>query len=185
MKKIIALLLSTLVLLSFTACKENDDTVGEQHKIKFAETGESKTDVEGIYLKAEGIEIVDGKTFLKTKWVNDTLHNVVYGESYTINRQENGNWVSCHINEELSFIDIAYELSGNSKTEKKYDLTNSFDISMPGTYRISSNCYVYDGNAGDGSTKCELWTEFVISETQPLEPDTPGMPINDHILDTQ
>ena len=41
----------------------------------------------------------EGKTQLNVSWVNKTSYEVVYGESYDIEREQNGKWSSCAIND--------------------------------------------------------------------------------------
>lgn len=46
---------------------------------------------------------------MNVSWVNKTFYEVVYGESYDIEREQNGKWSSCAING-LYFTAIGYEL---------------------------------------------------------------------------
>ncbi len=165
MKKIIALMLSLLMLCSLAACNgTEDDKAGGWDKVT-----QEYTDIDGVTIQITDLTIEDGKVVLKTKWKNDTIYKVVYGASYTIEREENGEWVSTQTVDELYFISIAYELRAKSSQDKDYTISSSFEVSTPGKYRIRSDCHVYNKGMGGDSTKCELWTEFVISETMHLD----------------
>ncbi len=165
MKKIIALMLSLLMLCSLAACNDKeDDKAGGWDRLT-----EEHTDIDGVTIQITDLTVEDGKVILKTKWKNDTIYKVVYGASYTIEREEDGEWVSTQTVDELYFISIAYELRAKSSQDKDYTISNSFDISTPGKYRIRSDCHVYNKGMGSESTKCELWTEFTVSEIMHLD----------------
>lgn len=165
MKKIIALILSLLMLCALASCNGNaDDKAGGWDRVT-----EEHTDIDGVTIEIKELTVEDGKVVLKTKWKNDTVYKVVYGASYTIEREEDGEWVSTQTADDPVFISIAYELRAKSSQDKDYTLSNSFDISTPGKYRIRSDCHVYNKGMGGESTKCELWTEFTVSEIMHLD----------------
>ncbi len=172
MKRTIVVLLSVVMLITLAACQEVQDPKKAENgvPVEYATPGTIGTEFEGVNIEVVGIEIVDGKTTLKTKWVNDTSHKVVYGNSYNISRSENGVWMGCEVRDNLAFEEIAYELSAKASNSKTYDLTGYFDISAPGTYRITSNFRIYEnGTDGDGAPY-SLWAEFTV-----LDPEETGI----------
>ncbi len=176
MKKLIAMLLLTAMLLAFAACC--GEAPGDRELVMFP--GETKTDFAGIYMEVTGVENADGKTVLETRLVNTTDYTVSYGEAFQIECRENDRWASCQTGESLSFADIAYELKAKSKKEVNYDLTGRFDISAPGTYRITAECYIYEEGVYGRYEKVSLCAEFAMvakleAEAQYIRTD--GLPV--------
>ena len=172
MKRVISALLSFLLLGCLTAC---DQGVGQskngniQSGTLGAANGETHTDFDGVSIRILNLAEDEGKPQLNISWVNETPYEVVYGESYDVEREQNGKWTSCAINGELYFTAIGYELGRKATQTKTYNLSNSFDISENGKYRFVTDCSVYDKGCGGERTKCKLWAEFTVSGagTQP------------------
>ena len=167
MKRVISALLSVLLLGCLTACSRDDGQSknGDSRSgtLKVA-IGETNTDFDGVSVRILNLAEDEGKTQLNVRWVNETSYEVVYGESYDIEREQNGKWSSCAING-LNFTAIGYELRKNATQTKSYTLSNSFDISENGKYRFVTDCSVYDKGRGGESTKCKLWAEFTVTRT--------------------
>ena len=146
MKRVISALLSVLLLGCLTACSRDDGQSkngdSQSGTLKVA-IGETDTDFDGVSVRILNLAEDEGKTQLNVSWVNKTFYEVVYGESYDIEREQNGKWSSCAING-LYFTAIGYELRKNSTQTKSYTLSNSFDISENGKYRFVTDCSVYD-----------------------------------------
>lgn len=67
---------------------------------------------------------------------------------HTIQRRENnGEWSSCVTLEDLAFTSIGYELKAGATQKKTYNLTDVFDISQDGKYRLTTDCSIYDKGA--------------------------------------
>ncbi len=173
MKKIITILLSAIMLFSLAACQEVQDPKKAENgvPVEYATPGTIGTEFEGVNIEVVGIEVVDGKTTLKTKWVNDTSHRVVYGNSYNISRSENGEWMGCEVRDNLAFEEIAYELKANTANSKTYNLTGYYDISAPGTYRITSNFRIYENGADGDGAPYSLWAEFTVLDPEETNND--------------
>ena len=156
MKRVISALLSVLLLGCLTACSRDDGQSknGDSRSgtLKVA-IGETNTDFDGVSVRILNIAEDEGKTQLNVSWVNKTFYEVVYGESYDIEREQNGKWSSCAING-LNFTAIGYKLGRKATQTKSYTLSNSFDISENGKYRFVTDCSVYDKGRGGESTKC-------------------------------
>jgi len=170
MKRIIAALISVMLMLSLCACQK-DGTDKIDFETGFIKIAVAHTDFEGA-----NIQIVDAvwtaeEIKLEVKWNNDTSYDVVYGESFDIEKETDGEWKSCVTLDYLAFNDIGYELSANSSQKQTYNLTDMFDISENGEYRLTTYCHVYDKGRGGESTKCELWASFTVSRTDDADDD--------------
>ena len=167
MKRVISALLSVLLLGCLTACSRDDGQSknGDSRSgtLKVA-IGETNTDFDGVSVRILNLAEDEGKTQLNVSWVNKTFYEVVYGESYDIEREQNGKWSSCAING-LNFTAIGYKLGRKATQTKSYTLSNSFDISENGKYRFVTDCSIYDKGRGGESTKCKLWAEFTVTRT--------------------
>lgn len=166
MKRIMALVLSVLLLVGLTACNQNvgrhADGIIKADKATI-EIGKTHTDFEGMNIQIVNVVWNDEETKLDVKWNNETSYNVVYGEYYKIEKEINGKWESCVTLDNLAFNDIGYELRSKSSQKQTYNLTDMFDISENGKYRFTTDCSVYENGRGAGSTECEMWVEFTVT----------------------
>ena len=170
MKRIISVLISLVLVLSLCACQKDG-----ADKIDF-DTGSIKiavahTDFEGMNIQIVNAIWTAEEIKLEVKWNNDTTYDVVYGESFDIEKQTNGEWKSCVTLDNLAFNDIGYELKAKSSQKQTYNLTDMFDISENGEYRFTTYCHVYDKGRGGESTKCEMWAAFTVSRTNDADKD--------------
>ena len=94
---------------------------------------------------------------------NKTKYEVTYGSSYAIELEKDGEWISRQKIDNLVFNSIGYLLKAGKTEEKTYNLTDTFDITEKGTYRLITDCFVYDKGKGGESTKCTLWAEFSVT----------------------
>ena len=113
MKRIISVLISLVLVLSLCACQKDG-----ADKIDF-DTGSIKiavahTDFEGMNIQIVNAIWTAEEIKLEVKWNNDTTYDVVYGESFDIEKQTNGEWKSCVTLDNLAFNDIGYELKAKS-----------------------------------------------------------------------
>lgn len=110
------------------------------------ETSPLFTDFDGVYLTLKSIDTNPGgyKVFNIT-WNNTTDKDITYGEFYDIEKLNGESWESV-AKEEIVFLTIGYILKAGTTTEKKY-LTQNFDISQTGSYRL-----IADFSAGDGNS---------------------------------
>ena len=99
------------------------------------QSSEIFTDYEGVYVTFDSsCIIIDGDTIFNLVWHNETDKNVMYGEPYSIERQEGDAWVDT-TSGERSFEAIGLLLFPNSTANKSYS-TQGFDVSQGGTYRL-------------------------------------------------
>ncbi len=117
----------------------------------------SYSDLEGISVKIDSMCIYPDITTLVVSWSNETKHTITYGNMYSIERLENGEWIDCSLKDNI-FTLIGYQLKANEKIDKEYRLTDMYDVSRKGTYRFCSTC---SADVGDRK-ECLVWAEFVI-----------------------
>lgn len=165
MKRLIAILLTVLLMGMFTACTQGDLPADVQPKRgeETIEVGETYTTFEGVSIQINNAIWTNEEVKFEIKWSNKTSYDVVYGENYNIEREENGVWESCVTIDSLAFTSIGYELEPGATQKKSYTLTNVFDISENGKYRFTTDCLVYEKGRGGESTECELWAEFTVT----------------------
>ena len=166
MKRIVALVLSVLLLGMLTACNQNvgrhADGIIKADKATI-EIGKTHTTFEGMNIQIVNAIWNDEEVKFEVKWNNETSYNVVYGECYKIEKEINGKWESCVTLDNLAFNDIGYELRSKSSQKQTYNLTDMFDVSENGKYRFATDCSVYENGRGAGSTECEMWVEFTVT----------------------
>ncbi len=166
MKRIMAFVLSALLLVGLTACNQNvgrhADGIIKADKATI-EIGKTHTDFEGMNIQIVNVVWNDEETKLDINWINETGYDVVYGSSYDIERENNGEWSSCVALDNLAFNSIGYELKSGVTQKKTYALTDIFDISQNGKYRYTTECFVYDKGRGGESTECKMWVEFTVT----------------------
>lgn len=160
MKKLIALVLVLVCAFALVGCNNSQP---EQLEPNFTEkqtaTGNNHSDFDGISVQASGIYIYPNKTTIIINWQNETEHTAIYGEQYSIEYLENGQWVSCLIDDN-SLTDIDNELRAKEMDSKEYIFIDTDETSKAGTYRFLSTCIVETEE--EQSTECSVWVEFII-----------------------
>ena len=166
MKRIMAFILSVLLLVGLAACNQNvgrhADGIIKADKATI-EIGKTYTSFEGMNVQIVNVIWNGEEIKLDVKWNNETSYNVVYGEYYKIEKEMNGKWESCVTLDNLAFNAIGYELRSKSSQKQTYNLTDMFDISENGKYRFATDCSVYENGRGAESTECEMWVEFTVT----------------------
>ena len=165
MKRMIAILLTVLLLGALTACDQNvgrhaDGIIKSDNAT--IEIGKTHTTFDGMNVQIVNVIWNDEEIKFEVKWNNETSYDVVYGEYYKIEKETNGEWENCVTLDNLAFTEIGYELSSKSSQKQTYNLTDMFDISENGKYRLITDCLVYENGHGAESTECEMWVEFTV-----------------------
>lgn len=166
MKRIMAFVLSVLLLVGLTACNQGDKPPADGKltlEKATIEIGASHTDFDGMEIQIVNAIWNDKETKLDVNWINKTGYDVMYGSSYNIEHENNGEWSSCVALDNLAFNSIGYELKAGTTQKKTYGLTDVFDISQNGKYRFTTDCFVYDKGRGGESTECKMWAEFTVT----------------------
>ena len=164
-KRITAILISLVFLLTLCAC-QNDDKDNKQtldFDTATIEIGETHTDFEGVNIKIKNAVWDENDIKLEINWINKTRYEVTYGSSYAIELKKDDEWISRQKIDNLVFNSIGYLLKAGKTEEKTYNLTDTFDITEKGTYRLITDCSVFDKGKGGESTKCTLWAEFSVT----------------------
>jgi hypothetical protein len=167
MKRLFAILLTTALLFGLAGCKSSTPQLLDPDFEQLLMTpGKAHTDYSGIEIQVDSLnwQQEDGKNTLTVTWNNNTDLDAVYGAAYVIERLDGEEWVSCAKQDDLAVIAIAYELKAGQTVEKIYNLTDAYDVSIPGTYRFKTECYV--SKNANKSTKYELIAEFAIGSSK-------------------
>lgn len=167
MKKFVAVILLIAVFFVVAGCAENQAVLKDPQLGPLNMTaGKAYTDYPGMEIRVLDLQYSkeEGKTELIVLWDNRTDYNVIYGEAYTVERQDGEQWVSCAMQDELYFNEIANELKSGSTYQKTYNLTYSYNIFDRGNYRIQAECFVHEGE--DRAVKCVMTAEFTVGDTQ-------------------
>lgn len=156
MKKLIAMFLVTALLWSLAGCSNGDLVLDKEPEMSY-------TSRDGIYISVEDMVTKDGATVLNVLWHNETRYELTYGAAFTIERKEKEEWVDCQIADPY-FIEIAYILEPNSTQMHSYTISQFFDVSKAGTYRILVDCSLPVGDKESQSV--QTWAVFTLTETK-------------------
>ena len=126
-KKLLAYFTALVIILA-TACGNSEKT--EQNSEKNTST------FEGISVEVLSAEIQKEETVLTVRWRNDSEHQVMYGEGFSIQKWENGSRVDCTMNENTAFTSIGYLLDSGKIIAKDYQIRWLYGDLQPGQYRF-------------------------------------------------
>ena len=154
MKKLIAVILSLVCVVCVVGFIVYN-TLPKKYPVS---NGVLHSDIEGVFVEIDGIYKYPDITALGVTWNNQTEYTISYGNAFGIERLENGEWVDCSLKSNV-FTLTGYSLNSNEKVEKKYRITDMYDISKSGTYRFLATCSRMDINEGKSYS---VWAEFVI-----------------------
>ena len=150
MKKILTILVCTLIILSLSACtnSKNEFDIGKESNIEIEEKGVS------LLIKENTLTKTGATLILK----NDSDVVIQYGEPYEIEIKKDGKWHK--INVELNFIMPAYIV--NAKESKEIELNWSYGYGKltSGNYRIIKDINIK--NAEGSYEKFYVSAEFSI-----------------------
>lgn len=173
MKKLLAMLLCAVMLL--TACQTTENQSESQSSDESRpENDNKKADMQISYATAVSIQSLaiteaNGKVTLDVLWKNDTDYEVIYGEMFWVARNADGKWVSCDDGEENAFIEIARVLEPRSEHTKKYNVSNYYDVSKLGDYRLMTECYIH---ISENETKKGIASaDFALTENGYIVPE--------------
>ena len=158
MKNAFTILLSMVLLFSMAGCQSPAPVEEKGPLIMVA--GDPGYVHDKVHVYAERLDWSDEKIGLQVTWTNSTDYDAIFGASYVIERLEGEEWVSCAVSDNMSFIDLAYELSAGQVRRETYVLTGRYDISSLGTYRFRSECYIHS-DTGESATQ-EVISRFYI-----------------------
>lgn len=138
---IIAIIASVIVAVCFlTDPKGEDDTATDT----VLQNIDSFSELEGVYLTITTHDRDSaGFELLRIVWHNETATDIRYSESYSLEHMDGDEWNDIRIDGSSASIDGGVIESGATK-EIIYT-TRGFDVSMLGTYRLSSSFTDIDG----------------------------------------
>lgn len=118
-------------------------------------------DVQGIGVRLK-TEVSAESESITVRWENSTPYEAVYGDAYDIERLENGEWISCAVNE-INFYMPAYSLRPRSSAEKEYSLAN-YNLTQAGQYRFTARCHFSKNVPITEEESFMVWAAFIIDE---------------------
>ena len=174
MKKILAMLLCAVMLL--TACQTATENQSETQILDESqpENDNKKADMQISYATAISIQSLaiteaNGKVTLDVLWKNDTDYEVIYGEMFWVERNVDGKWTVCEQGESNAFHSIGIVLEPRSEHTKKYNVSNYYDVSELGDYRLMTECYIH---ISENETKKGIATaDFALTENGYIVPE--------------
>ena len=174
MKKILAMLLCAVMLL--TACQTATENQSESQILDESrpENDNDKADMQisfatAISIQSKGITEDNGKVTLDVLWKNETEYEVLYGEMFWVERNVDGKWTVCEQGESNAFHSIAIVLEPRSEHTKKYNVSNYYDVSKLGDYRLMTECYIH---ISENETKKGIATaDFALTENGYIVPE--------------
>lgn len=174
LKRSLAAVLAWGLLLGLTGCVVTTPL----EKDRLPQT--TQKDTPEVELSVE-VEAKAGQPVLQVLWRNNTEFSVTYGEPYSIQYYQEGQWVSCAVGDQ-AFITIAYMLDPGQFRQESYDPSRMFNMTKPGNYRFLSNCIVHDGVEGGKDLKVSA--EFTLPDelvvpTLPVFQSPPRMTVAD------
>lgn len=165
MKKVLAIFLTAVLLLSVTACRtDNPEPTMKDPDEWSVQTSQTHSDYEGIEVQIANAAWGENGFVLKVDWINRTSYEGIFGALYVIEKREGEQWVSCATVDDLVFDALAYVLAPGQTREETYQVSQIFDVSAAGTYRFRSEITVNDGT--EEANKCSVWAEFSLEYHQ-------------------
>lgn len=161
-----------LIILAFLACVAVSvffltDPLSE----KQLPEQESTSDLPGLSLVMRDAELSGNAPYITVDWVNRSSETVDFGEFFNLQYKDGGEWVEIDLSENRVFTTIGYMIRPGQSFEQIYRLSH-FDLSRPGTYRLSAECSVQKGNKREEYTALlEFWLPLGIKprQYQPVE----------------
>ncbi len=150
------IILAVVVSIVAAVCLLTDP---EQKEDSVEQTGYS--DIEGVSIRISDIEASAPSPYIEIEWKNESGKDIVYGESFYVYRDDNGNWVDCNEMSDV-FSLIGYLLPDGKTVTKRYSLSY-MQMEESGLYRFDTDCHIDGGEAQD----YKLWIDFQLKN--PIE----------------
>ena len=127
----------------------------------FSSINNQRTGFEGVYVTLESHNTDEGgQTYFNIVWHNETNSEVTYGEGFSIEQKIGAEWKEAEFNDEEFFNMYGILLEPQSTKRKTY-ITEHYDLSKVGTYRILLPFSVKDG---DNYIQYKTWAVFNIED---------------------
>ncbi len=128
-KTLLAIMLAAVMCLIGAACDNASDTSG---------SAAVSSDSTGVSLILEDTVYTNDKGSINATWYNNSDKEMMYGYSFTVEKQTDGEWVEFKPTAELAFEDLGIMLEAGAGKEHTFDLSN-YDFTEAGTYRIATD----------------------------------------------
>ena len=141
--------------------KEQQENCNRKAQAYFASANSINTEFEGVYISLESYNTDEGgQTHFNVVWHNETNSEITFGESFSIEQKTGTEWKDAEFDEDEVFHLIGILLKPQS-TENKTYITEHYDLSKAGTYRLVLPFSVKDG---DNYKQYKTWAEFNVGE---------------------
>ncbi len=102
---------------------------------------------------------------LTVTWKNGSKEEILHGESYTVEKYENGKWTKLeYAIENLVFVDSAYILKPSVVFDKTYDIKSLYGELSAGKYRIKDSYLVNSESVGNPNGSRTIKYHYVYAE---------------------
>lgn len=95
--------------------------------------------LEGLSLQATAANFSGDSPYLEIEWINNSEQDIIFGEAFSIYRENNGSWEKLKFPENYGFNTVAIMLPANSNRIHRYSLWG-MNITQPGKYLFEADC---------------------------------------------
>ena len=141
--------------------KEQQENCNRKAQAYFSSSNSINTEFEGVYISLESYNTDEGgQTHFNVVWHNETNSEITFGESFSIEKKTGTEWKDAEFDEEEIFHMYGILLKPQSTQSKTY-ITEHYDLSKAGAYRILLPFSVKDG---DSYKQYKTWAMFNVGE---------------------
>lgn len=121
----------------------------------------SGSDAKGVFLRLTGANFTNQRHELTVEWVNQTNEPVIFGEPYSLGKQQDGQWVNVQ-KDQIYFTAIGYLLFAGDTRRHTYNLSETVNELTPGVYRLSTHFFFDKDVPITEDEKKQIWITFSI-----------------------
>lgn len=128
-------------------------------------------ELEGLSLQIIDADLTGDRSvgygpYLYIEWINNSKQNIIFGEAFSIYREDNGSWKKLKFPENYGVDAVAIMLPANSSQPEKYYL-RGLNVTQPGKYLFKANCIDDISSANTAYTQeYTVSLEFELSEDE-------------------
>lgn len=102
---------------------------------------------------------------LAVTWKNGSKEEILHGESYAVEKYENGKWTKLeYAVENLVFVDLAYTLKPNVVFDKSYNIKSLYGELSAGKYRIKDSYFIDSESVDNPNGSRTIKNHYVYAE---------------------
>ena len=173
MKKVLAMLTAVLLVSSLAACAPQGDpaqtqsTQPTENQPQMTVSVDSfGTNFDDVHIHVPDAQCKGEDVTLDVSWTNFSEYEVLYGEIFSVQRQEQGQWVTCDtVADDRAFHAIAYVLTSRETRTKTYNPSFMFVLWDDGKYRFETEFSVMNGETAADANRHVAWVEFTVSHS--------------------